>query len=266
MTELPDSIIAGTLQFDVKTGDTAANLASAVDGIDRLAKKGAQVAVLPELWPCGFADLKNIRKHAEKTPHIIETLGLLAKKHQMIIAGSLPEHSGGHIYNTMLVIDRDGGIAGTYRKIHLFSLINEDKTFTAGSRAVICETSCGPFGLMVCYDLRFPELCRTLALQGARMVVISAQWPESRIAHWNTLLCARAIENQLFVVAANRVGKDGSLSFSGHSQIISPDGRVLSIVINKTAETTARIDFSETTAIRNRFDCLNVRKPEIYFI
>ena len=117
---------------------------------------------------------------------------------------------------------------------------------------------------MTCYDLRFPELCRSLALAGARMVIVSAQWPGSRIAHWDTLLAARAIENQIFMAASNRVGKDGDLTFNGHSQILSPNGEVLARIIDQTAETTAQINFSEIDMIRKRFDCLKERVPAAY--
>ncbi|MBC2714322.1 MAG: carbon-nitrogen family hydrolase [Desulfobacteraceae bacterium] len=264
MTKNPSTIIAGILQFDVKTGDIDANLTSVINGINRLGEKEAQITVLPELWSCGFDKPGGVNAHSGKTPQIIKTLSTLAKKHRMIIAGSLPEKSGDRLYNTMMVIDKDGAIAGQYRKVHLFSFIGEDKAFSAGNQAVVCDTSSGPIGLMLCYDLRFPELCRSLALAGARMVVVSAQWPESRIHHWNTLLAARAIENQIFIAASNRVGKDVDLTFNGHSQIISPDGKVLACIIDQTAETTVQINFKEIETIRNRFDCLKERVPAAY--
>jgi len=266
MTNNPETIIAGILQFDVLTGNIDANLTSVINGIHRLGKKGAQITVLPELWSCGYDNPRDLHAHAEKTPQIIKTLIGLAKEYQMVIAGSLPEKSGDRLYNTMVVIDKNGTVAGQYRKMHLFSFIDEDKTFSAGNQAVVCGTSCGPIGLMICYDLRFPELCRSLALAGARIVIVSAQWPESRIHHWNTLLQARAIENQIFIAASNRVGKDGDLVFNGHSQIISPDGKVLACVIDQTAETTARINFNEIDIMRKKFNCLKERVPSIYKI
>lgn len=264
MTNTADNILAGAIQFDVKTGDMAGNLSSALAGIHRLGEKTARIAVLPELWSCGFGKPEMIRQQAEKTPQIMDILGKLAIKYKMIIAGSLPEISEDCLYNTMVVIDKDGTIAGRYRKIHLFSFANEDKAFMPGNRAIVCHTSCGPVGVMICFDLRFPELCRTLAIQGARIVLISAQWPQPRILHWDALLTARAIENQLFIVASNRVGKSGGLTFNGHSQIISPDGKLLSRIIDHPAETAARINFDEIDTLRNRFDCLSQRIPAAY--
>ncbi len=264
MTKNPKSIIAGILQFDVQTGDIDANLTSVINGIHRLDENGAQIALLPELWSAGFDSPSMTKEQAKQTPRIIKTLSQLAIKHRMVIAGSLPEISEDHLYNTMMVIDQDGTIAGQYRKVHLFSFIGEDKVFSAGSQAVMCNTSCGPIGLMICYDLRFPELCRSLVLAGARMVIISAQWPTGRVHHWDTLLQARAIENQIFIAASNRVGQDGDLTFNGHSQIISPDGIILAKIINQTGATTARIDFSEIDILRKRFNCITERQVSAY--
>lgn len=260
----PETIVAGLIQFDVKTGDIDANLTSMINGIHQLAEKEAQIALLPELWSAGFDSPSMTKEQAKQTPRIIDTVSQLAIKHRMVIAGSLPEKAGNHLYNTMVVIDQDGTVAGQYRKIHLFSFIGEDKVFSAGNQALVCNTSCGPIGLMICYDLRFPELCRSLALAGARMVIISAQWPTSRVRHWDTLLQARAIENQIFIAASNRVGKEGDLAFNGHSQIISPDGIVLAKIIDQTDVATARIKFSEIDILRERFNCITERQASAY--
>ena len=117
---------------------------------------------------------------------------------------------------------------------------------------------------MICYDLRFPEICRSLALKGARIVLVCAQWPEARIAHWNVLLQARAIENQLFIVAANRTGRDAALSFPGHSQIISPFGEILAKTISPKDEVSSEINFKDIDAFRNHFNCIAERMPDAY--
>ena len=259
----PKTLRAGVIQFDVRRGDISSNLESAITGIRRLSAQGAQLAVLPELWTCGF-DHANIIQHAEKIPEIIDILAQTAKAHGMLIAGSLPEASDGRIYNTLVVIDRDGAIAGSYRKVHLFSTGRENQTFTAGQTAEVWNTSLGVIGGVICYDIRFPELCRSLAIQGARLIVVCAQWPEARIGHWNTLLQSRAIENQLFIVAANRTGSDNPLSFPGHSQIISPYGEILAKTTDARDEVSAEIHFKDMDAFRSLFDCLKERVPEAY--
>jgi predicted amidohydrolase len=259
----PETLRAGVIQFDVKLGDISSNLESAVTAIRRLSRQGAQLAVLAELWTCGF-DHANISQHAEKTPEIIEMLSRTAKMHKMVIAGSLPEISDGNVYNTLVLIDADGSIAGGYRKVHLFSAGREGQAFAAGQKTEVWNTSLGPIGGMICYDIRFPELCRSLAIQGARLIVVCAQWPEARIAHWDTLLQARAIENQLFIVAANRTGSEPPLNFPGHSQIISPYGEILAKTVNQTDEVSSEINFNDIDTFRNLFDCLKERVPEAY--
>lgn len=259
----PEIIRAGVIQFDVQRGDIAKNLVSVLDAIHKLKQQGTQLAVLPELWTCGF-DHANMQKHAEKTPEIIKTLSMAAKKQGMLIAGSLPELSEGRIYNTLVMIDRDGSVSGTYRKVHLFSGGRESMTFSAGQTTEIWHTSLGPIGGIICYDLRFPELCRLLAVQGARMIVVCAQWPEDRIGHWDTLLAARAIENQLFMVAANRTGSDGDLNFPGHSQIVSPFGNILAKTDKLKDQVSADIHFKDMDDFRGFFDCLRERMPEAY--
>lgn len=256
-------LTAGIYQFDIMPGEVAANISSALAGISRLSDQGADLALLPEMFSSSF-DYPALSEHARKTPEIIELLSKAATVKSIIIAGSLPEADGGALYNTLYVIGKDGEIAGKYRKAHLFSIIDEDKNLEAGTSAVVCETDGRRFGLMICYDLRFPEICRTLALKGAEIIIVSAQWPAPRIHHWDVLLRARAIENQLFVVAANRYGQEGELTFTGHSQMISPQGEVLAMSASPESAPTARLDLTEIQNFRNQFDCLSERVPSVY--
>jgi omega-amidase len=250
---------AGILQFDVKRGDIAANMNAARGGIRRLAARGADLVVLPEMWSCGF-DLPNLSAHALKSPEILNILSDLAGEHHLVVAGSLPETADGSIYNSMYVIDINGVVSPPYRKMHLFRPTGEDRHFTAGEHPVICPTDIGVLGLMICYDLRFPELCRLLALRGAGIILVSAQWPSRRIHHWDALLRARAIENQMFVVASNRCGRENNLAFTGHSQIISPQGDVLCLLGETDSEGLAAIDLAEITQFRALFDTVRERR------
>jgi len=194
--------------------------------------------VLPEMWSTGFAN-QEIDRLSETTTSILNEISRLAKKTRTIIIGSLPEKVGGKIFNT-------------------------DRWFHGGRRGVVCPTSVGPVGLLICYDLRFPELCRSITLQGAKIVVVMAQWPDSRAAHWKTLLAARAIENQVFVLAANRCGQDHDLVYAGHSRIISPYGEVLARAGKKGTSITADIDFKLLDRSRKTIPCLKERVPEAY--
>lgn len=260
----PSSIIrVGVVQFDVRLGDIESNVKSMQEGIGRLAAQGARLAVLPELCSCGF-DVSRIGEHAAKTPALLTALSALARKHRLLIAGSFPEICDEHVYNTKYLLDETGEIAGKYRKIHLFPLLCENDYFQAGDRPVICRTSIGVIGLMICYDIRFPELCRSLSLSGAQMALVSAQWPQARADHWDILLRARAIENQIFIIASNRCGKDADLIFAGRSQIIAPSGEAIASLGDGPAEIAADMDLAEISASKSRFDCLKDRVPSAY--
>ncbi len=198
-------IRAAIIQFDIRGGEVERNLGIAKRRISTLAKQDVRLVLLPEMWSTGFAN-ERLKGLSETTPRVIEDLSGVAKKLRLMIIGSLSEKRKDGVYNTAYVVDRDGSIAGMYRKVHLFSLTGEDRRFEPGRKAVVSKTSLGSIGLMICYDLRFPELCRSLALDGATIVVVMAQWPAERVVHWDVLLRARAIENQLFVLGANRCG------------------------------------------------------------
>ncbi len=259
------SFNAGIVQFDVKLGDVESNIKSALDGLHILGTGNVDIAVLPEMWSCGF-DNQKLSVYAEKTPVIIDRLSEIASRYNMIIAGSLPESSGENIFNTMYVVDGNGSIVGSYRKIHLFSLTEENRYFCAGTKAVVCETSIGTMGLMICYDLRFPELCRSLTLSNALVVIVSAQWPDSRIIHWDLLTRVRAIENQIFIIAANRCGKEGNIKYGGHSQIVSPTGDILAMAKNRECALNAELDLYELSEFRNKIPCLKERVPCAYVL
>jgi len=251
----------GTFQFDVRLGDIESNLAKVIEGLYVLGDRNVDMAVLPEMWSCGF-DNNRLINHAKQTPFIIDTLSRTAAKYNMIVAGSLPEASGKDIFNTSYLIDTNGNIAGYYRKIHLFSLTEEDRYFSAGNRAVVCNTSICPVGLMICYDLRFPELCRSITLKGALVVIISAQWPLGRIKHWDILSQARAIENQIFIIATNRCGKEKEIEFGGHSQIISPTGEILSMAGKGECASVAEINLYKIMEFRDKIPCLKYSGPQ----
>ena len=256
-------IRAGIVQFDVCPGDVESNLAIAKKRISTLARQGVRLVLLPEMWSTGFAN-ERLKKLSETTPRILKHLSKVSKNLHLTIIGSLPEKAAEGVYNTAYVVDRDGSIAGVYRKIHLFSPTGEDRYFKPGLKAVVSKTSLGPIGLMICYDLRFPELCRSLVLRGAKVVAVMAQWPAERLAHWDVLLKARAIENQVFVLGANRCGNDSGLVYAGHSRIISPFGEVLARAGKRPATISAPMDFRLLERTRREIPCLKERMPKTY--
>lgn len=255
-------LCAAAIQFNITLGYIDANLDKATTALQQVAKQGAKLAVLPEMWSCGY-DYRNLAELAKETPRVLAAIQKECRNHKLVCVGSLPELENRKIYNTAYVID-NGELVGNYRKLHLFSTMREDRYLAAGNQSLVIDTSAGRLGVATCYDLRFPELFRKLALGGAEIITIPAEWPKPRQEHWKTLLRARAIENQLFIVAANCCGLQGKLDFFGLSQLISPLGNVLKIAEESDTELVAEFDFSEMEAYRAQINILADRRADIY--
>jgi len=219
----------GFLQFLIELGEPEKNLVQVSSGLEALRATDGALIVLPEMWSTGFA-YDRLIELASGTSNILGQLADLAGKFHCILAGSLPELvvSGGksHLYNTMYIVG-PGGVYGTYRKQQVFAYGGEGKAFSAGLDLGPVVTPYGQIGCLICYDLRFPDIARSQCQQGADLLICSAQWPAARREHWRTLLRARAIENQTFIVACNGCGTVDRVELGGYSAVIDPEGNVL---------------------------------------
>ncbi|MCR4431012.1 MAG: carbon-nitrogen family hydrolase [Tepidanaerobacteraceae bacterium] len=168
------------------------------------------------------------------------------------------------VFNSSYVINRDGEIVARYDKVHRFRLMEEDRYLSPGKEAVTFELDGIPCGIIICYDLRFPEFVRKLALLGAKVLFIPAQWPRPREIHWKLLNIVRAIENQFFVVAVNRAGKDGKEEFPGMSLVVDPWGEVLLEGSDRQEVLTATLDLSRIDHARRKITVFEDRRPELY--
>lgn len=246
----------GYLQFDVQLGDIENNLAKVKQGLKNLALDTPGILVLPELWASGF-DYKNLLDLALKTPKLLESIQEQAAMYGIYLAGSLPEtvitEIGTSVFNTMYIIGPDGTM-GSYRKQQLFAPMQEDKYFSPGDDPQPIDIPLGRMAALVCYDLRFPGLTQVQAALGASILLVSAQWPAVRKDHWRTLVCARSIENQMFVVACNRCGVTDNIAFAGHSMIVAPDGSVLAEAEDGEQAVFKEIDPSLIDKARDRFN------------
>jgi len=256
------AIPVASIQFNLTLGDIDANLAKALAGLREAHAAGAKLAVLPEMWSTGY-DYRHLADLAGRTPEVIAALCAFSAETQMVLVGSLPEKEGESLYNAATVIDC-GEVAGRYRKLHLFSTMGEDRFLTAGDQDLVVDTSVARIGVAICYDLRFPEQFRKMALEGAEVICLPAEWPKPRQEHWRTLLRARAIENQLFIAAANCCGIQGKLDFFGMSLLISARGEVLAEGGERDVVLTASFDRAEKEEYRNQIRCFIDRRPEIY--
>jgi predicted amidohydrolase len=256
-------IVAGCCQFTIRPGEFQYNYETVERMLSELAAAHCGLAVLPEMWSCSFA-YPVLRDMAQETPEILKRMRKIAGDRRMVIAGSLPEASGESIFNTAYLIDATGEIAGKYRKVHLFSPSNEQRYFTSGTSVEVFSTSIGKIGMMICYDLRFPELARKLALDGAEIICVSALWPDVRIENWSLLLRARANENQLFVIGCNGCGAEGKITWGGSSAIVSPLARVLALAGSGEQSISGAIEEREMTKFRKTIPCFDGRVPEAY--
>lgn len=228
-------------------------------------KEKPDIIVLPEMWNVSFFP-KNLEEVADLNgKRTVKLLSHLSKDCEVnIIGGSVATLIDGHFYNTSYSFDREGELLHTYHKVHLFSPSNEHKTFSSGNQLGIFEIEGIKVGVATCYDLRFVEWIRMMALEGIEMLFVPAAWPHPRVFPWQTLQRARAIENQIFVIGVNSVGETDKLSFCGHSMILNPLGETLAEAAEEETVLTAVIDLNSRKEIREQINVFNDRRPELY--
>jgi predicted amidohydrolase len=257
------------------TGDKGRNLETAARLVAAAAGDGAELIGLPEKWNL-LAAGEQLAAGAEPLdgPTLTEARGWAREHGVHLLAGSIAERpdDDARLYNTSALISPDGELAAVYRKIHLFDVdvegvrYRESDAERAGEELVVSTAGELELGLTVCYDLRFPELYRILALRGARLLTVPSAFtaPTGR-AHWEVLVRARAIENQAFVLAPNQVGQAPPHYDSyGHSMIVDPWGEVLAEATGGEVFVTADLDLSRQDRIRAELPSLASRRPEAY--
>lgn len=253
------------VQLAFEFGDVDENFRRAAPQIAEASARGSDLVLLPELFTSGF-DLPNWAQYATAlNDGSFARLGNLACGHHITLGSSLLELDRGCIYNTFALFGPDGALLTRYRKLHRFRLLEEDVYLDPGNELGLYRTpDWGSIGLSICYDLRFPEMFRRYALDGARLLLNVAEWPEKRIEHWRTLLRARAIENQAFVAAVNKVGESQGIKLGGRSAVISPTGGMLVEGGDSGALLTVEIDLSEAGEERRFIPVLRDRRPDVY--
>lgn len=217
------------IQMKVVEKNKEANVRHGLDllrGIDR----AVDVAILPEMWTTGYS-IGRLSEQAEKLDgDVAKQVAAIAKEKNMyIVAGSMASEIGDKFYNTTLVFSPAGELLDSYSKVHLFSLFNEQDIVSAGSERKVLDIAGIPSGLAICYDLRFPEFARAMALDGAKVLFLPAEWPSVRGYAWELLNKASAAFNQLYICAVNCAGEFKGQEFYGHSMVVSPMGEVLAV-------------------------------------
>ncbi len=247
------------LQSDIVWEDPEANFERLRPWVAAAAGAGARLLVLPEMYSLGFS---MATEHIAEPPDGASTRFLIdeAKRHGLWLTGSLPERAEGadRPANTMVVAG-PGGEVHRYRKIHPFSHAGEDEHYRAGDTFTTVEIDDVRFTLFICYDLRFADEFWATAVDTDVYLVV-ASWPERRRHHWQTLLAARAIENQAYVVGVNRVGEGGGLRYRGDSRIIDPMGEVLAAAAEQETLVSADVDAAVVQTIRQKLPFLPDRR------
>lgn len=252
-------------QIDIQFGDPDANYQQVETAVQKAAEQAVDVVVLPEMWNTGYA-LKRLNVLADdegqRTQNLLSRLAQQFKVN--IVGGSVAVARDGDYYNEMLVVDRQGHLLSRYDKVHRFGLMAEDRYVKAGKTENLFPIDDVAAMGVICYDIRFPEWLRKMASQGPKVIFVSAEWPTVRLPQWRLLLQARAIENQAFVVAVNRVGSDPDNDFGGQSLVIDPLGQILAIAGAHAQLVTAQLDLTQVDKVRGQIPVFEDRRPELY--
>ena len=239
------------IQTDLFWEDKKANLLMLEEKILNLKDK-TQIVVLPEMFSTGFSMLPNLFAETMQG-YTIDWMKRIASTQKIILTGSVMIEEEGNYYNRLIWMMPNGQF-GYYDKRHCFAYANEDKHYTAGKTKTIAQVNGWKINLQICYDLRFPVWVRQQKNNLYDAIIYVANWPERRSTAWKSLLVARAIENQCYVIAVNRVGKDGNdIEHSGDSMVINPLGEILYQKNNVEDIFTFTIDKNIVEEVRNKF-------------
>ena len=252
------------IQMQVVAGRVSQNRQHGFDLV-RQAAQTADIICLPEVWNIGYG-LGKVKELAETEtgPTLLGLAEIAQGKKVYIVAGSIPYRHEQNIYNGSFVLSPEGNIIADYQKIHLFSMFKEETYFAKGNKRTVFPLKEAKAGLAICYDLRFPEFFRAMALEGADIIFVPAEWPEARGEHWRVLCQARAIENQVFICAVNCVGHHGNHVFYGHSMFISPEGRIIAEGCDQEEIVYAEFDVKEVNIAKKSMSIINDRRRELY--
>lgn len=261
------SLKVSLLQMNIIPGKPEANREKAIEMINQALKVKTKpdILVLPEMWTTAY-QLGDIAKICDQEG--MPTNELIAAKSKEgrvnVVAGSYASMQDRKVFNTAYVFNRQGNNIAKYQKIHLFKLMDEHRYIESGKELCTFKLDGIKCGIIICYDLRFPELSRKLALEGIKLLFVPAQWPAARLEHWTALLKARAIENQIFIIAVNRAGESQEDEFLGGSMVISPWGEVIAKAGYKEQILKAEINLSLIDTAKAKIDILGDRVPELY--
>ena len=251
-------------QVNIALGDIRRNFNTMQEWAAEAARRGSHLVVFPELWPTGYALEQSKETASVLNSGLFAQVTTVAQQNKISIVGSMLEKRGLEVANSAAFFAPNGRMMGVYRKLHLFRLMDEDRWLQAGTAPLLIDLPWGTTGLAICYDLRFPELFRRYAADGARLIILPAEWPAERIEHWRALVRARAIENQCYMIACNAAGQTGDTVFGGHSMIVDPWGEVVIEGGSSPMLLTAEIELGLVDEVRRRIPALDDRRTDLF--
>jgi len=260
---VPGSVRLALAQTEPVRYDKAANLRRAETLMAEARKQGANAIVFPELFLTGYMVWDRLGELAETAPGpLIGRLAQMAKAYGLLSIVGFPERGDGLIYNSACVIESDGALLGVYRKTHLFA--DEPAAFAPGSSLATFDSSIGRIGILICYDVEFPECARTLALGGAQLILVPTANMEPFAVDQDLYARTRARENGLFVAIVNAVGADERYRYFGRSTVTGPAGEVLGLAAAAEQLLVVDIDPAAVQASQQSSPYLSRRRPELY--
>lgn len=268
-------ITIATVQMKPRLGEAEENLVKMSEMISRIAsQQKVDLIVFPELITSGYELGLRFTELAQRVPGpTVNLLAQRANEYGVFIAFGMvtKERVESVLYNSAVLVGPDGDLVEVYNKIHLKG--EERMAFREGFKLPVAETEIGSIGMMIGYDLSFPEVARSLALDGAEILVVMANWEAAQIDEWKTYVRARAYENAVYVAAANRIGEDVTLNFGGESMVVGPRGQIYASLADETDPETgaplegfsvARIDLDEVRRNREEYQFIQNRQPAVY--
>jgi len=249
------TLTTGLIQREIVPHDPAGNLLSTIETMRRLAGEGVDVICLSELWLTGLIDPTE-KDSASQISTIdgptLETLRDFCRTTEIhLLAGTIALKDKDGLRNTALIIDPSGEIVLNYSKIHMYGPMGENHVFISGDTLSAVEIKGVGVGVVICYDLRFPSLARSLARAGVEVILVPAFWPDARIYHWETLLRARAMENQVYMVGINGLCNQSGHYIPGHSLIVGPHGDALNQPEMRESVIVRKLDISKLRKLRS---------------
>lgn len=268
-------VTVATVQMRPKLGEMEDNLVKMSEMIAKIAsRQRVDLIVFPELVTSGYELGLRFTELAQRVPGpTVNLISQRANEFGVYVAFGMvtKERVESVLYNSAILVGPDGELLDVYNKSHLRG--EERMAFREGYKLPVIETEVGSIGLMIGYDLAFPEVARSLVLDGADVLCVLANWEAAAIDEWKTYLRARAYENSVFVVGANRIGEDVTLTFGGESMVVGPRGQIYATLANETDPNTgeplegfvtARIDLDEVRRNREEYQLIQNRQPTVY--